>query len=350
MHLYGIYGTPSKLTDLLLKITIYSVTELFQECMHHEIIDTEQLNKIIDSNKDNKKPIIFYSSHPKRGLIDHLAKMVSASVIVIEDLFEVAEYVIEKRKLDPRNAIRFTSQSASTLYQLSLELDHLRPYYILHQSLSDKLVKDYLNFLFPNINQVDIEKLMLKISNKFHIQNTPVSIGQKLSTTVACNNNGLKNSQYSIYNLIRDSLSNYNTLFTVKSNKIFYWPTQLFHDHRDLKSLLHVPQQMLGPARIMFGGHTMHVPQGKWNATIEIEVFNNLSGNTIVSEIYVGDVINDRIQAELPVSGVYQYEMHFFVADSYEPITIIIATGQGAIHGELIIRSAHISNAINIAN
>ena len=92
------------------------------------------------------------------------------------------------------------------------------------------------------------------------------------------------------------------------------------------------PIELVGPARMLIYGPYLHLPLGRWTATIQIEVGDNQSGNVLVVDVF-GGVERQMIKANLPAQGRFEFTMPIVVNDLNAPVEIRFVIAQGAIGG-----------------
>jgi hypothetical protein len=139
--------------------------------------------------------------------------------------------------------------------------------------------------------------------------------------------------------IIADTVNSFGQLIDTRTKTSIVCRPEIVPDRDNPELLLSGPRDMLGPARVMFGGHMIHLPIGLWKARIVLEVAENFSGNQLISQVYVGSELLEQVAATLPVSGVFQYEMDFRVSDSFFPVQVLVGIGEGAIEGKLLLRA-----------
>ena len=104
-------------------------------------------------------------------------------------------------------------------------------------------------------------------------------------------------------------------------------------------SYLNGPIDLVGPARVLVGGHALSLPEGDWRATARIRVFDNFSGNTIQSDIFAEDILAAGVIALVPTFGIFEYSINFHCRDPFFPIIFRISILEGAIEGTLELES-----------
>ena len=109
---------------------------------------------------------------------------------------------------------------------------------------------------------------------------------------------------------------------------------EMWHDVLDVN--------LTGPARYLMFGPLLHLPPGRWRASIVFRVDDNLSGNTLMSDVVADNQICNTGEGVLPPSGVFSFEIDFVVRDPRLPVAVRLATRSGAIEGTLELLSAEV--------
>lgn len=122
------------------------------------------------------------------------------------------------------------------------------------------------------------------------------------------------------------------------SNKIerLTWPTETLIN-AEYGSRLTGPLDLMGPGRLLTYGPYLHVPKGIWKATITFVTTGNLSGNTVVIDIYAPpiDKVLTIARGELPVSGTFSTSVVFKVESPLHALELRMLLHVGSIEGLL---------------
>src|ERR1700710_1521089 len=79
---------------------------------------------------------------------------------------------------------------------------------------------------------------------------------------------------------------------------------------------------LLGPARLLIWGPYLHLPKGRWRASMEFEVVGNLSPNQVIADVLVGGEFAGIGTFDLPERGVFAWSLAFVVADVEKAIEV----------------------------
>ncbi len=111
------------------------------------------------------------------------------------------------------------------------------------------------------------------------------------------------------------------------------WPLELF---TILGSGLVV--DLVGKGRCVIWGPYLYLPAGRWRATVECEVVDNISGNEIEADICIALEVSANGRAYLPALGLFAFSLEFDVVDPSRRIELRLHLLKGAIEGRLGLR------------
>jgi len=121
------------------------------------------------------------------------------------------------------------------------------------------------------------------------------------------------------------------------------WPAAILHSQIDGYTT-DKPLALIGPARPLTWGPYMHLPKGKWKASMEFEVSDNHSPNTVVAEILVDWKTQVQGEFDLPIRGIFVWSLEFEITDISKPIEIRLTLTRSAIEGTFFLREVRLSN------
>ena len=280
---------------------------------------------------------------PQREVIDIFIDIGAPMYIVMDDPVDVTIYTQTSRDLEFRIAVKLVSQSFSILSDI---------YACGNVELIDAL---WYNLLPAEFLRRFISRLHLKVSDDQHreilhrvTKDTP-NASSVLQLIIGNNLHARAPGAYSapggpheegIIRSIIPSTARY--LSQNRDELLSIWPREIFPDRDNLAHVLDGARPLLGPARILFGGHTLHLPSGEWVAVVDLEVTGNFSGNRLLSQVFSGEKLLHTVVAKLPVNGRFAYEMDFSIYDAFYPIQVIVAVAEGAIEGEITLHSCEL--------
>ena len=339
--LIPIFGTPSPLT-----YWVSSVARIICDTLQgsHLFITPVSLEDLKSAwNERNERAVVMQLEIPQREVIDIFIDIGAPMYMAVDDPVDVTIYTQTSRDLEFRIAVKLVSQSFSILSDVyacgNIELidplwynllpaEFLRRFISrLHLKMSDEQQREILHKITkekPNASSV----LPLIIGNNFHAR-----------VPGAYSAPGGPHEE----SIIRRIIPQYGALLKSKSRRIsLIWPREIFPDRDNLAHVLDGARPLLGPARILFGGHTLHLPSGEWVAVVDLEVAGNFSGNRLLSQVFSGEKLLHTVIAKLPVNGRFAYEMDFSIYDAFYPIQVIVAIAEGAIEGEITLHSCEL--------
>lgn len=130
----------------------------------------------------------------------------------------------------------------------------------------------------------------------------------------------------------------YEDLVESDAKKTINWPPQALTSTDD-GEMLQSAVSLLGPARRFTTGPTLHLPAGEWLIEVLIAVDQNLSGNRLAIDVTDSRKSRAKQHLDLPSRGRLAVTVQFNVEDTTKPVSIDIATLEGAIEGVLTVES-----------
>jgi hypothetical protein len=338
--LIAVFGTPSPLTYWMSFIARTISDTLYGSHLFITPTSIDDLNAAWAER--NGRAVVMQSETPQREVIDIFIDIGAPMYIVADNPIDVAIYTQTSRGIDVRSALRVASQSFSILSDLhaygNVELIDAAWYGLTLQALLERFVRrlginvsesqkdEVLKRIYGEVGASEPDSVLPLILRKDPLARPPGAYsapgGEREET------------------IIKEVIPQYGNLLRSRSRKIpIVWPKEIFPDRDDLGRILDGARPMLGPARILLGGHTLHLPSGEWIAHVDIEVTKNHSGNRLLSQVYCGENLLQTVSAKLSVKGRFVYDMTFSVYDGFFPVQVLVAIAEGAIEGEITLHS-----------
>jgi hypothetical protein len=252
---------------------------------------------------------------------------------------DVVGYVAAARELSLKDSLRFTSQSLSILARMRFGARALYLDGSAYAQSVDAFMAAIIEHFGINLAPSKFDHLCARLMGD-KMNKNPTIIDLVLRDLPHALPPGGFAERYTADQqlIINDTISSYGGLMVMPQSQTITWRPEVVPDRDNLERILDGPRDMLGPARILFGGNTLHLPLGAWKAKVVLEIAENYSGNQLISQVYCGSDLLSFVTAKLPVYGVFSYEMEFEVADSFPAIQVVIGIGEGAIEGKLYLR------------
>jgi hypothetical protein len=288
----------------------------------------------------NGRAVVLHSDSPTRDLIALLQQANAAVLLVHEPPEDVVGYVAASRRYDLPLCIRFASQSYSTLAGLArhdcvstLDAGDL------HRPVLDA-VHGVAGGFFLELDEQRREAICSRLGLSIAAASTrPLVENVTALLPHAREPGGFRHNRTADEsNYVAEVLRPYADLLQGDEGRDFIWPTSSFPDWDRPGHQLCGAQDLLGPARVLIAGHAMHLPHGAFTASVEIEIEDNRSGNSIRSDIFAGDSCIASVRAELPPEGIFAFEIAFFCEEPFLPLQLRILLETGAIEGRLLLR------------
>jgi hypothetical protein len=110
------------------------------------------------------------------------------------------------------------------------------------------------------------------------------------------------------------------------------WPVSLYMSSDHPEGPFPGRVELLGPSRFIAYGPYLHLTAGQWQATVVLEVADNLSGNQLYVDVCAGEILS-VITTELPAAGTYTFQIGFEITNPLEPVQLRFRILSGAIEG-----------------
>ena len=89
----------------------------------------------------------------------------------------------------------------------------------------------------------------------------------------------------------------------------------------------------------------MHLPKGAWVASMEFEVSDGHSPNTVIAAVLIGGEFIVQGDLDLPVQGIFVWNLEFDVWDVSLPIEVRMTLARSAIEGTFLLREVRLSRS-----
>lgn len=325
------YGTPSELTIATLKVLQAVAKVAFGDYNFIHANTEDDLQKGWGGRTHTATLIV--GDIPEAAVVDFIIKSGSKLLLTLDDPLGTLASIKRRRDIHGLDAIRFACQSFATLHDFAISPSALvvpssarnaplasvvtevsRLYGL---SADDKLVASILADLVPADRGPD-----LKLGDLF----LDTEMGQNLDADA---------------DLGMACLKPFDSLQRKISPQSFVWPPNVFLGADPHGAPLSGPQNLMGGRRCFLFGPYLHLPRGKWRATINFAIRDNLSGNLLRAEIFTDRVIWDG-HTRLPAQGDFSFDIDFEISEARLPLQIRLFNWEGAIEGILELAPVHL--------
>ena len=326
-----VFGTPTALTAWAVNMATIICRLCAPECVFIAEATVEGLRMKWPKRKGGS--VVVHSDCPEPRLVTLFNSISAPFILVIENADVVANYVRIERNLDWVQAIRFTTQSYCSLLEF-----HQRPECLLLSEIDlDRSVRDVLEDVITHFSfSITADKFDEILNSILQNQDEKTKLNE---STAYYFKNFLKaiNLRSEIPQFIRLLAKQYNSLFGPHEMDVIEWPVEVFHVFDGDIRYANGPVEMVGRARVLYGGHILHLPSGRWVAELCVRVLENISGNMLHSDVLVEDRFVDGIIGLVPPEGSVTFTMTFENSNPSYPIHFRVAIMQGAIEGILLL-------------
>jgi hypothetical protein len=290
------------------------------------------------------KNVLFLSECPDTQISDLFITSQAPVFVFVDDPVDAVGYVMASRGFDIFNAVRFTSQCLCTLNNIlkepsvtRIDRDHYssdvrdivrRFLDVIAGQGDDELLDQVMRYLIPGYRAGQKQPVEQNILANFRDARPPGSF-------VPCLSGKLRD-------LVNNAIRQYEPISLGLPLGELVWPRELFLHSEDASKFFSRPIELAGPARPLIWGPYMHLPQGKWDVMIEIEVDGNHSGNHLQVDLFSGATVLSSHHAELPIRGVFSFITQAAVLEPQQALALRFFLLSGAIEGVFALRSVRL--------
>jgi hypothetical protein len=328
------FGSPSALGYATSSIVRRIGSEIFGTHLFIQASNLEEFRQHWHSvTPEDRKCVILFSDCPHREMAALIANVRAPIVMVVEDFVDIFLYVRRSRGMAFAPVVRFTTQVICALnhFLLSPNVKRISPGNY-RQSLAS-FVQSLVSFYGAPCGDIQfaaimeglappnshIETLYDYVRAEFpHVQDHPIDT--QLSPVEK--------------QALAQLSEAYGGLISGSGMDEVDWPVSMFLNWDVPGAFLDGPIELLGPGRFIICGPYLHLPEGEWRMSVEIEVEECFSDNQIGADIFSERILT-AISAKLPASGRFGFDLDFRVVNSLAPVEIRMQLSTGAIEGRL---------------
>jgi hypothetical protein len=270
-----------------------------------------------------------------------IANVRAPIVVVVENFVDIFYYVRRSREMAFAPAARFTTQVVCALNHLLLSPNVMRISPLCYEQSLPSFVQSLISFYGAPCDDVQFDAIMEGLAPRGshiesvydyvcaefpHVQDHPIDSQLSPAEKLA----------------LADLSGAYGRLISSSGMDKVDWPISMFLNWDKPGAFLDGPVELLGPARFIICGPYLHLPEGDWRMSVQIEVEECLSDNQIGADIFSERILT-AITAKLPASGRFSFDLDFRVTNSLAPVEIRMQLSTGAIEGRLSLVHAGLS-------
>lgn len=332
--LLSVFGTPSALMHGGLNV-VRRITDI--ALGSHEFINANKPNDLREAFaglmvRENAK-VVFCSDMPNTELCELFIKTAAPIVLFIDSFDDIVANLKISKGASVIEGARSASRSICALETI-IRSDQVfkidsKAY---HRSLTD-IVSDIGEFFNARLTPAKIAEIISALGVK---DSTSTSLSDYLLRTfpkLLPPGRGIEQLTIDERQIVDQLAGGYSAIAARHSLIKIDWPVSVMIDASAPDKIFTGRIELVGPARFLAYGPYLHLTRGLWRADIEFEIYDNLSGNQLCVDIYVGTLLAAAI-APLPASGRYQLQVSFKITDpSFEPVELRFQLTSGAIEG-----------------
>ncbi len=330
---YVFCGLPSPHATFVSRLGIDILRERFGD-FHYMVANTlEQLRDGL-AQRDGRHCMIFFDV-PDDKICQSIVKNGIPTILVAEPVEQAVLYSMQARQLSLLEALRFVSQSASSLFPIA-SAETIEPIRLGTQAAElESLIGRVslsLGFSLTSQNVQNILALYGQVDGAGHRALSDI-IDERVEHTIEARDAAARLSN-SDRDLVRNAASSYDPLMLGQAVQRITWPVAMYLNGQKPHHALSGPVELTGPARALSFGPYMHLPQGTWRADVAFTVRENYSGNILVVDVMADNGIAVVGKCPLPTSGTFNTQLTFEVNRPHQPVEVRIFIASGAIEGE----------------
>lgn len=328
------FGSPSALGYATSNILRHIGNEIFGAHFYIQAAHLEEFKQHWHSvDAEQRKCVVFFSDCPHREITAMIATVRAPIVLVVEDFGSIFSYVRRSREMEFAPAARFTTQVICALNHLLLLPNIMRISPADYGRSLSTFVEGLISFYGAPCDDVKFSSIMTGLA--------PEGSGiHTLYDYVAAHfpharHDDAKGQLSAVEHNVLDRLSeDYGRLISGDVLNELIWPTPMFLKWDVQGAFLDGPIELLGPARFIICGPYLHLPEGAWRMSVQIEVAECFSDNRIGADIFSERILT-AITAKLPPAGRFGFDLDFDVVNTLAPVEIRMQLLTGAIEGRL---------------
>ncbi|MGE3916678.1 MAG: hypothetical protein AB7F78_13360 [Hyphomicrobiaceae bacterium] len=331
--LLTVLGTPSPMTATVLK-AVQKLAEAAFGSYHWIAAGTaEELQKAWAER--GEKPVVLFADIPAQSITRMLEQSGAPVVACLEAPAVIVSHVARARKITGLPALRFASQSLGTLHDIALSP---RAWRLGSGALAmplESLIAGLVAHLGLPPDPAHQAAALRELGTR---PGRPATIAGLLGDAPPPAEPGLGQT----------SLAGYHALLLGAPAMRFDWPAEIFLGARPHGEPLAGPISMIGGRRCIAFGPYLHLPAGRWTATVEFEVMDNVSGNALKVDIFT-DRILEEVTSPLPREGRFRCAVTFTVDEPRLPLQVRLFVEEGAIEGRFVLYGVTVERAPPLA-
>jgi len=309
----------------------------------HRIHCTGAAEMLVQWENRKDKPVLFTTDFLEDGLSEILLSSGARIVAVLDSVETAITTAAVLRKMSFVDCVRHTSLYLASLDHLLSQDNTL----IFGPEYLDASFDEFINLFLLSINiKCDADQIFqaMRGKNLDWLSSKDVTVREMVELTrqtipvqdVISNWSATEMSSFEVMS------NNFHNILGGNLDNPFVCPLELFHcTSRDFK--LSGPIDLMGPARLLIWGPYLYLPKSNWTVTMEFEVTESLSWNSVTADILLGGIIASIGEFDLPVRGIFSWQMNFQVVDISKSIEVRLLLSRSAIEGRLALRKVEFS-------
>lgn len=344
--LVSIVGTSTSFTYWAFGVAWHALEEVAGQIHHVHCTSISEMHA--QWEKRSGRSVLFTTDYLEEK-VSNLILEYGAPIVVLVDPADVAIMTAAKfRPMSFLDSIRHTSLYISSLADVLADPSTV----VFGTRARTALVRDFLPRFFRAMQLPEDPTLLPRVLRRI--------CPEESSWDVLTVDQAIKSSQPSVevqgllsewsereVEAFRKVAADYQQILDRKPTIQFTWPAAILHSPTSGYTT-EKPLALIGPARPLIWGPYMHLPKGRWLASMEFEVCDNHSPNTVIAEVLVDWKTESKGEFDLPLQGIFVWNLEFEVKDVTKPIEVRLTLSKSAIEGTFFLREVRLSNLADL--
>lgn len=336
LNSFAIIGMPGPLTNWL-HVLVKSIYQELNQCDFQNVTLDDDLSTqefLANSTSENR---LIVSHFPRTALIERLHTEKIPILIAIQSPHSCVRHQSHANKLTFLDAARLITQSLSLISNII----RTGPYLFLHEghlTTSTKEVTAWLSScLSPDmgVNLASVAELVLQRLALNSLDDLHASVDRLQERIDQISETDPIKPEIEFikeeYELVWKGI---NDLIMGDTDVEIKWPVQFFYDGNNFAGPAPLIMNMVGPARCLYYGPFLHLPEGEWLGEICLGLSDDARDTQLRVEVYT-DRPQTSFIANANRGGVYSLPIEFEINDSRQPVQLRLFINRGEIEGRI---------------
>lgn len=313
-----------------------------------DLFHTNTAADLLEALRKRKGPTVLFFDFPDSVIANQLVRSSIPKISIWDDFQDVVAHCSAAWNMDLRSAIRHAAHAANCLSPIisapgirSLRIDPT-------SSTFAGCMNQMARTLGLQLGQreIDVMAKSYGVANAKSGEQFEALFGRLVGQSSM---HGLSAADAELLAQVSEA---YAAHLNAPGARALIWPAGLFQEgippFRPATALM----DLTGPARILFFGPYINLPEGFWVAEVRFRVAGNRSGNSLRFEVAASNEVVASSRIVLPLQGAFSTRIAFESTRADVPFEIRAILMEGAIEGDfqLVDVALHRASSISMEN